>query len=101
MTDDEVLQHYVRVSSRSGTTLLEVCEITWDGPHTPFMAWRTAEALPENCSEEQLADAMARIAGEVRYFRRCVECGELKPCGHMQGEHICQGCAERNHGVVH
>jgi hypothetical protein len=32
--------------------------------------------------------------------RRCKECGKTKPPEWMHGKALCQGCAERNHGIV-
>jgi len=101
MTDDEVMREYLRVTTHSGTPIVEVCRIEWDGPHTPLMEWHPAESLPDQYSDEEMAEAMARLAGDTQYFRRCVECNELNPCGHMHDERVCQGCAVRDHGVVY
>ena len=101
MTDAEVVREFLRIADHGGTTMLEVCRIEWDGPHTPRAEWLPIESMPDSYSEEHLACAMARAVGDQWFLRRCTECGVLKPCGWMDDESICQGCASDHHGVVY
>jgi len=63
------------------------------------LKWRR---LPESELMNALAALIkgARLARLSRY-RLCVYCGQSTATELLQGEDICESCAERNKGVVH
>jgi hypothetical protein len=86
-----------------------IFQVRWEGPHTPVpytrprasVAWanlndRTEEAVVAVQSLVPAAVVVRRAA-----FRRCRYCGKNTPPEWWHGEYACQGCAERNLGVVH
>ena len=101
MNDRELLQEFVRVERTESRVRIRVREIRWDGPHTPVATWAIAQDLPGTATEAEADAAAASILQDHRYFRTCHECGERKPFGWMQGDSICQGCAQINHGIVY
>ena len=101
MKDSELLKEFIRVEKTAHGVQLLVCMIAWDGPHTPVSTWLVVKNLPGGASEAETQLAATDALEDPRYFSRCVECSERKPVGWMHDDDTCQGCAERNHGVVH
>jgi rRNA maturation endonuclease Nob1 len=50
---------------------------------------------------QQIEKEKIRISKLKKYFQRCQECDKLKPVGWMHDSKICQGCAQKKHGVVY
>ena len=85
-----------------GGWAFEVGIVTWHGgPHTPQLEWKPFRLWKTLPNERRLQKAQAAALAQTCFFRTCVECHEVHNAGHMFGRDICQGCAERNHGVVH
>ncbi len=101
MTDSELINDFIRVEKTLAEIRILVREISWDGPHTPISRWKNGASLSPTVSEADIQDALAGMLDDPSYFRRCTECGNRNPIGWMHDECICQGCAERNHGVVY
>jgi hypothetical protein len=99
MTDEEIKRQFIRISP-SGNRL-EVETISWDGPHTPTSAWVDFGPIPKNADTVEIDAVMETALANTRFFRRCETCKMLKPLGWMHDAKICQGCAERDLGVVH
>jgi len=77
--------------------------VTWMG-HVPQLAMTQAESVSLDAEVATLAwikREVARVTSARKaLFRTCVDCGESNPPEWMMNDGICQGCAERNHGVV-
>ncbi len=101
MTDTELLKEFVRVERTQTEVQILVHEIRWDGPSTPIHTWEVAKTLPGTASKSTIRESAAGLLEDPSYFRTCFECGERKPHGWMNGDCICQACAQTNHGVVH
>jgi hypothetical protein len=101
MTDKEIIDEFTRESWDSGRLVIQVLSITWPYPHEPQSHWITVTNLPEDADQASIEEARAKAIKRRRYFAVCEECGERKPVGWMNDEHICQSCAEKNHGVVY
>lgn len=79
----------------------EVAVIGWEGPHTPIIEWRLLQRWATMPTDEQVAKARAAAMSDPRLFGRCTLCERHHCAGHMHSDSVCQGCAERNLGVVH
>jgi hypothetical protein len=99
MTDEEIKRQFIRISA-SGNRL-EVGTISWDGPHTPTNKWVDFGPIPKTAGAVEINALMGKTLVCKRFFRRCETCKMLKPLGWMHDTKICQGCAERDLGVVH
>lgn len=77
-------------------------DVAWAGPHTPELHLRELVHLPPARFELELAEEV-RIAEQRGHAarRECRYCGRRVVPGHMHSEDVCQGCAEREFGVVH
>lgn len=101
MTDSELLKEFVRVERTETEVQILVREIRWDGPHTPIHTWEVAKNLPATASKATVKSAVAGLLEDPRYFLTCHECRQRKPLGWMQGDCLCQQCAQTNHGIVY
>ena len=101
MTDTELLKEFIRVKRTEKEVQILVGEIRWDGPHTPTSTWEVATTLPGTASEAIIERSAAGLLEDPCYFLTCYECGERKPHGWMNGDCLCQACAQTNHGVVY
>ena len=103
MTDQDLIAQFLRTvpSAPDGGTVIEVCEISWPHPHEPEGTWVTVTELPAGASQERIDRQISKILRNRKYFRVCQECGERKPVGWMHNARICQGCAEKHHGVCY
>lgn len=98
MTDEEIKQEFVRVSPCGQR--LEVSVISWNG-HSPTSAWVDFGPIPKDAGPVETSQAVERILVSERFFRRCQTCKTLNPVGLMHDANICQGCAERDLGIVY
>lgn len=101
MKASQINREFLRVRSTEEHMLLQVMQIVWPSPSLPRTYWRTIFRLPADASPAVIAKARHAALQNPKYFRVCLECGELNPGGHMNDDRICQSCAERFHGVVH
>ena len=99
MTDEEIKRQFIRISP-SGNRL-EVETISWDGPHTPTSKWVDFGPIPKTAGTVEINAVMERALACKRFFRRCETCKILNPLGWMHDARICQGCAQRDLGVVY
>lgn len=60
-----------------------------------------AANLPSGATADEVAQAIRDLLEDPKLFRVCAECHERQADGWMHDNRICQGYAERNHGVVH
>lgn len=98
--DPDDLNDYfrVRTDGRDGWSF-EVGVAEWDG-HTPSLRWmppRHWKSAPDAARPDR---ARAAALAMPRIFRRCTTCGTVNNAGHLFGRDLCQGCAERHHGVI-
>ncbi len=97
----ENLDHFFQCVENAGRWEFQVGIVTWNGPHTPVVAWKTYRRWRRQPDAVRLARARASALAEPRFFLICARCGELNNAGHMHDEQTCQGCAERCLGIVH
>ena len=77
-------------------------DVAWAGPHTPELQLREVVHLPPGRLELDVAEEVRKAAQRGQAGRReCRYCGHRKMPGHMHSKDVCQGCAERELGVVH
>lgn len=99
--DKTIMKDLVRIKKSETGIKLQTCWITWSSPSTPKSHWHTVEILPANSSRKAVYARKQALLDNKRYFMVCNECGERNPIGWMCIEDgYCQGCAEKNHGVV-
>lgn len=101
MNDKELMDEFTDVRSGANGIALRVLRITWPHPHEPKSQWYTVTTLPIGTSLSDLDNARRDLLANPEHFRVCTECNERNPVGWMNDDSICQGCAERNHGVVY
>jgi|AP86_3_1055499.scaffolds.fasta_scaffold63399_2 hypothetical protein len=101
MTDEEVIQEFIKVYKDVDQVRFYVRMIDWEGPHTPTTTIVNVSTFDGEMDEAAVRAEVLRISRNRKYFRRCKECSELKPVGWMHDSKICQSCAERNHDVVY
>ncbi|MGA9378270.1 MAG: hypothetical protein WBV73_05825 [Phormidium sp.] len=101
MNDHQLVQRFIRVERESDNINILVCKIGWDGPHTPISTWELVVRLKADVPSPEINAKVHEVLSDKRYFQTCQEYGERNPCGWMYNKSICQGCAERNHGVVY
>lgn len=101
MTDEEILEEFVRTNRSGEGTAIEVASISWPSPHEPRIIWAPAQTLPPNALSSLVEEARMAALHDTRFFHRCDLCKELNPLGWMHDERICQGCAAEHHGVVY
>ena len=99
MSDE--LDDFFQCVEIAGRWEFQVGVVTWDGPHTPEIAWKKYRTWLTPPTEKRLQKAREAATAESRFFRTCTRCGKLNNVGHMHDEETCQGCAERHLGVVH
>lgn len=101
ITDQELMDEFIRVERISTEITVSVCVIEWHGPHTPVSHWQQVYLLPLDSSERKIQATIKRVLNRKQFFRVCQECGERNPDGWMHSKEICHSCAERNHGIVY
>lgn len=100
MTENEIIQKFTRARRQKDCLAIQVLRITWPHPHEPKSRWHTIATLPSDADEPSIASERKKAAHHPRYFAVCQECKKRNPIGWMLDDHICQSCAEKNHGVV-
>jgi hypothetical protein len=101
MHDRQLRREFIRLEHTDGSLRILVGSIQWDGPAHPTLSWSVACELPGDSFASVVDEEIAAILTSPDYFAVCAECGERKPLGWMHDSHICQACAERDHGVVY
>jgi len=101
MSDTDLRKEFIRIDETAARVQILVRRISWDGPATPVSDWVVGRELPEGATETEVEEALTLLLENSEYFRECAECRERNPVGWMHDERICQGCAQRNHGVVY
>ena len=102
MNDSELIKEFIRIVNNEMQIQILVCKIEWnEGPHKPVSIWVIAKNLPAKSSESEIQYATTQVLHNMEYFSKCSECGERNPVGWMNDDHICQGCAQANHGIVY
>jgi hypothetical protein len=77
-------------------------DVSWPGPGTPEPLLRDVEHLPTKQAEREIEAALERAHRQAERCRReCRYCGGRFVPGHMYSRDVCQGCAERELGVVY
>jgi len=101
MNDQELAKEFIQVDRGEAGVQLRVRHIRWDGPGTPVACWLDAKLLPAGTTDSVIQEEVGRILEDAAHFGVCAECHERNPVGWMHRRDLCQGCAERNHGVVY
>lgn len=77
-------------------------DVTWPGPGHPELELQAVRHLTPQEATFALANELSRLrAAYAAASRECRYCGRLFSPGHMHEHDVCQGCAERQLGVVH
>lgn len=117
MTDDELTKEFIKVLSKADAWALQaaeglppippsledgmevlVCNIDWDGPHTPVDNWIKVADLPTDADPARILKEIRRALKLKTYFKVCKVCEEKNPVGWMNG-YVCHSCLEKS-GVV-
>jgi len=101
MNDTEIIAKLIKVERQNSELSILVCCISWPHPHEPRSNWEIAAVLPLKSSSGEIDSKIQNVLQDKQYFQTCQECQRRNPCGWMHNDGICQGCAERNHGVVY
>lgn len=90
MTKD--CRNYFRLKSENKNVELQVCKISWNGPHMPITKWETVKVF-ETIELSELDKEIISILNDPSYFIKCEKCHEYNLLGHMFREKMCQKCA--------
>lgn len=101
LRDIELIQDMTRVIESPEAVVLEVAEVHWLQPHSPFIVWHPVVVLPPECSPVRIEAARKSLLHRKRFFALCAECGLRNIKGHMDSGSLCMSCAESNHGMVY
>jgi len=101
MTEAELREHYLRIERKSDRVAVWLCEVEWDGPHTPTERWGVVAEYPVEIPDADLETACAAWLRSTRYFARCTECREYLATGWMHDDELCQSCAGARYGLVY
>lgn len=99
--DIELFHEMTRIVEAPEAVVIEVAEIHWLGPHSPFVVWHPAVVLRSGTSPNTVNQMREALLNRKRFFSTCNECGLRHAKGHMNSPNLCISCAERNHGVVY
>ena len=99
MTDDELIQDFIRVQHSSDAISLKVCSIGWNHPCSPHSTWSEFARLPADADQSEIDAAIQKVLTNPDFFSVCEECNRRLPDGWMLGS-ICHSCGEKNHGIV-
>lgn len=99
--DTEVIASFIKVEQQSSKLRILVCSISWESSHEPTSNWEVAAVLPLKSLPGEIDSKIQEILQDQQYFKVCQECLQRNPCGWMHNHSICQGCAEKNHGVIY
>lgn len=97
----ELVKKFIRIKKTNQQIQILVCMISWSGPHSPVSQWECAAELPATATDSDIENAIKQTLEDQSYFKICVECNESNIVGHMHDGRICQGCAQKNHGVMY
>jgi hypothetical protein len=101
MTDAELTADFMRTRCVADATILQVATVTWSGPCSPGLRWHNFRTWSSTPDLEEVAAAQTEALASPSYFQRCDRCSERHNIGHMHDDHMCQGCAARDLGVVY
>ena len=77
-------------------------DVEWPTTTQPVRALRGVVHVPPPAAEPKLAAALRRAHSRLKAaLRTCRYCQERFTPGHMHAADVCQGCAERELGVLH
>ncbi|RLD84056.1 MAG: hypothetical protein DRJ07_05595 [Bacteroidetes bacterium] len=97
----EYLKNYIRVKRSLKKIELEVCCVSWEGPHEPVFKWNVTKKLSSDAQGHEVEAAIENLAKDPNYFLKCMDCNKIHLVGHMYDKKICQGCASSHHGIVY
>ncbi len=97
---DEIDEFFRCVRTGEGWAF-QVGVLTWHGPHTPILVWRTFRRWKTMPDKERFDRARRAAKANTRFFRKCARCKRLLNAGHMHDKDTCDSCAEHYLGVVH
>lgn len=104
LSDGDPVEVLVRVDLHA--VHVEVPAVEWHG-HTPVLTGErrasfAAGEIESGAGRRRFEEAVAGARAErCARFRTCAECGRHLPPEWMHGRDLCQGCAERHHGIVY
>lgn len=102
MTDEEIIKEFISIQEIEGMVVLSVEIIEWPhGPYNPHSSLVEVKRFQGEVNSERTRKAVRAVLRQKKYFRRCMDCGEINPRGWMHDSRTCQSCAERNKGIVY
>jgi hypothetical protein len=93
-------KEYIRIAREDGSIYIEVCDVYWEGPHTPVSEWRRLIKITAPMNISQLDSVIESVLKNDKYFGYCKTCSSHHVNGHMHSKSCCQSCAV-NLGVVY
>lgn len=99
--DINLIEDMTRVIVGPEAIVLEVAEVHWLQPHSPFTVWHPVIFLSPSATQEKIEASRKSLLTRKKFFAACAECGLLNIKGHMHSESLCMICAEINHGAVY
>ncbi len=80
MTDEELIEEFLRVDTLPDQIQILCTEISWEG-HTPVSRWTPAKKLSPSANPEAVEAALRSVLTDRRFFRVCTRCKERQPRG--------------------
>jgi len=99
MSENDILQRFMRVRLESDSQVVEVAAVFWHGSHTPEIEWIEAARMPLDAGLDEIDRVKKSLLANQSFFVPCNECRELVLKGRANNG-VCHRCMERNHGVV-
>lgn len=97
----ELIKEATRVIYHLEAIVIEVAELHWMGPHTPFEVWHPLSVLSPDISEDVIAAERKAMLKRKRFFSKCTTCSKHVMKGYMHDDKLCCSCAEKNLGIVY
>ena len=97
---------HVAVALHEAGVFVGWCDVEWSHPSSPHLVLRDVRHVVPDLDQEWIPTRVEDAITQARTHRAaavlvCVSCGDEYVPGHMHDEHYCQGCAERELGVMH
>ena len=77
MTDEELMDTFIRFEPGNEHTGIFVKRISWRGPSEPHGEWIKVKILPVSTSKADLKRESKKILNYKRYFSVCSECNQF------------------------
>ncbi len=99
--DIDLIKDMTRVIVSPEAIVLEVAEVHWLTPHSPFTVWHPVVVLSPSSPQEKIEASRKSLLTRKKFFATCAECGRRSIKGHMHSESFCMSCAEVNNDIAY